>query len=193
MEAAQDTVVNKGRYGNREITILQNITIPRLQSVIEEEEQKTSTAVFVFVPETWLDQYLKTLLERKFRFHRTDLMDGTLYYAYYRWVGKDADRVPDASSSIEGVSALLLSPDKKMILFVKEHHTRWKLVSGAVNRAETVWDCAEREIREEVGLECVQGDKTQYLGGWNKKKSNMGSLMTISRASLCMQRHGTLK
>lgn len=165
MEAVQDVSVEKGRYGNREITLLQNIGIPRLHSVIEEEEQKTSTAVFVYVPEMWLDQYLKTLLERSFKFHRTDVKNGSTCYAYYRWIGKDADRVPDASSSIEGVSAMLLSPDKKMILFVKEHHTRWKLVSGAVNRAETAWDCAEREVKEEVGLSCLQ---STYLFALNQ-------------------------
>ena len=54
-------------------------------------------------------------------------------HVYYRWFGDPGhDMVPCYATSIEGVGALVLSPDEKKVLLVWEYGN-WKPVSGAVD------------------------------------------------------------
>ncbi len=52
------------------------------------------------------------------------------------------------------VSLLVLSPDEKEILLIKQYHQdRYILVAGYVNKGEDVEDALLRELKEETGLQ----------------------------------------
>ena len=52
------------------------------------------------------------------------------------------------------ISAIVLSPDKKEILLIKQYHKdRYILVAGYLNRGEDSETALLREIKEEIGLE----------------------------------------
>ena len=52
------------------------------------------------------------------------------------------------------VSLLVLSPDEKEILLIKQYHKdRYILVAGYINKGEDAEDAVLRELKEETGLE----------------------------------------
>ena len=60
-------------------------------------------------------------------------------HVYYRWFGDPGhDMVPCYATSIEGVGALVLSPDEKKVLLVWEYGN-WKPVSGAVDEVRRTY------------------------------------------------------
>ena len=91
---------------------------------------------------------------------------------YYKWMGEQYshDRVPSYATSIEGVAAVVLSPDEQRILLIWEYG-HWKLVQGAVDPGESKLFTVGREMREEVGIEVDHSFTAKYLGGWQKSKA----------------------
>ena len=85
---------------------------------------------------------------------------------YYRWLGDPAhDMVPGYATSIEGVGALVLSPDETKVLLVWEYGS-WKHVGGAIDEGESVLTTLARECREEVGIELDAAFAPVSVGGW---------------------------
>jgi len=78
--------------------------------------------------------------------------------------------VPHYATSIEGVGALVLSPDEKKILLVWEYGN-WKPVSGAVDEGESVLYTVAREMYEEVGLKVDDTFAPVSVGGWQMAKA----------------------
>jgi hypothetical protein len=74
------------------------------------------TAIYVELPEIDLEAgTIKLLREKDFAFHRFN--DGM--FVYYKWMGDPKhDMVPAYSTSIEGVGALLLSPDESKVRLI---------------------------------------------------------------------------
>eukprot|EP01119_Soliformovum_irregulare_P005772 TRINITY_DN17523_c0_g1_i1.p1 TRINITY_DN17523_c0_g1~~TRINITY_DN17523_c0_g1_i1.p1 ORF type:complete len:257 (-),score=70.89 TRINITY_DN17523_c0_g1_i1:40-810(-) len=170
-------VIKKGRYGNTEILIKSGMKDKDLVALMAKEEKKNDkSAVFLFVPEYMMPNHLQTILSRHYKLHRTQQMGNILNYVYYKWTAKGVDKVPAYASSVEGVTALILSPDEKKMLIVKEGQQFWKFVSGSVEQGETALEAIVREIQEEVGLEVDQEKPVFYLGGWNKKRVRFGCI-----------------
>ena len=89
----------------------------------------------------------------------------------FLYVNDIAAMVPAYATSIEGVTAVLLSPDEKNILSVWERGS-WNTPGGAVDRGENKFIALQREIREEVKVELDPNFKNfQYLGGWQVGKA----------------------
>jgi len=95
---------------------------------------------------------------------------------YYCWPGDPAhDMVPKYSSAIEGVNALLLSPDEEEVLLVFERGA-WTCPGGAVDEGECSLEAVAREVHEEVGVqvdwrsESVVRD-ARYLGGYQESRA----------------------
>ena len=86
---------------------------------------------------------------------------------YYRWPEACGhDMVPEYATSIEGVTAVMLSPDMTKVLLVWERGS-WATAGGAVNPGECKMAALAREIREEVNVEVDETwDGVCYLGGW---------------------------
>ena len=92
----------------------------------------------------------------------------------FLYVNDIAAMVPAYATSIEGVTAVLLSPDEKNILSVWERGS-WNTPGGAVDRGENKYIALEREVREEVGVALDPEFKDfQYLGGWQVGKARDG-------------------
>ena len=91
-------------------------------------------------------------------------------HVYYKWLGDpNHDMVPCYATSIEGVGALVLSPDEKKVLLVWEYGN-WKPLSGAVDQGESILEAAGREAGEECGVTLDDSFAPVYVGGWQAAK-----------------------
>ena len=136
-------------------------------------------AAYVGVPECLVEPRLMALLkERGFRYHHYHDEGGggggaagesgaSGEHIYYRWLGDPHhDRVPSYASSIEGVGALILSPDEADVLLVHEWGM-WKLVTGAIDVGESAMETVRRESTEEVGTALDPEFRPVCVGGWH--------------------------
>jgi 8-oxo-dGTP diphosphatase len=66
-----------------------------------------------------------------------------------------------------GVHIVLTDPDGRILLVRQPYRSRWYLPGGALRRGETFVQAAERELREETGLEIeltdIRGDIVQSV------------------------------
>ena len=132
-------------------------------------------AVYVGVHELETDSvFLGLLRARGFRYHHYQKPEvggahsdwHTGEFIYYRWMGDQGhDMVPSYATSIEGVSALYLSPDESKVLLIWEYGN-WKFVTGAVDEAESSLGSLIRELSEEVGGAVDPAFAPRYVGGW---------------------------
>jgi len=157
-------------------------TVPQLNAALDEaiERGKVSkVAVYVGVHELDAEPGVTALLRaRGFKYHhfapnepqpKTDA-GGSGYgvgeHIYYRWLGNPAhDMVPSYATSIEGVGALVLSPDEKKVLLIWEYGN-WKPVSGAVDEGESILFTLAREASEEVDVKLDHSFAPVSVGGW---------------------------
>ena len=84
-----------------------------------------------------------------------------------------AKMVPSYATSIEGVTGLVYSPDRTMVLGVWERGG-WNTPGGAVDEGEDKYTALTREIREEVGVKLDPSVHPTYLGGWQKGRARDG-------------------
>lgn len=73
------------------------------------------------------------------------------------------------------MSAIILSPDKKKTLLIKQYNTSfYRLVAGYVNKGESVEETVIREIKEEVNLDVISYKplKTAYYEKTNTLMCN---------------------
>lgn len=103
----------------------------------------------------------KSSLLSRFRFHHTRDGDELVYYS---WFGPALDRVPPYASSNGGVGVILFNRDFSKILLVHEYGV-WKPVTGLVGPAESKLAAAQREVKEEVGLD-MDASGVVFVGGW---------------------------
>jgi len=94
----------------------------------------------------------------------------TAELVYYCWPSTSIpDKVPNYSTSIEGVSGLVFSRDESKLLMVWERGA-WSTPGGAVNEGESKIDALERELFEEVACKVDRSwDGMRYLGGWQQQ------------------------
>ncbi len=91
-------------------------------------------------------------------------------HVYYKWCSAGKDMVPGFATSIEGSSALLLSPDESDILLVLEYG-RFGCPGGAIDVGEDALTAAKREVKEEVGLDVDPAFAPVFVGGYQKSRS----------------------
>ena len=65
--------------------------------------------------------------------------------------------------ALEGVGALILSPDNSEVLLVWEHG-HWKMITGNLDGCDSVVGTMRREVTEECGVELH--DDAHVVGGW---------------------------
>lgn len=146
----------KDKYQNTHLYPKFKISIDKFKDLIS----RINKAVFIHVPKYLLVNYFPILDAFEFKFYKYE----NEIYTYYLWKDKDKeDKVPAYSTSIEGVGAIILSPDENQVLLVEEWG-HWKFISGNVDPGENITATLEREIMEEVGLKI---DKDiSIIGGW---------------------------
>jgi len=151
------------------------------------ETKPFGTAVYVGVQELAMEPGVSSLLRaRGFQYHHFHTSRGrdgaggagSEYepgeHVYYRWLGDPThDLVPPYRTSIEGVGALLLSPDEKRVLLVWEYGN-WKPVSGAVDEGESSLRTVERELHEEVHVAVDHSFIARKVGGWQMARARDG-------------------
>jgi len=151
------------------------------------ETKPFGTAVYVGVQELAMEPGISSLLRaRGFQYHHFHASRGrdssggagSEYepgeHIYYRWLGDPThDLVPPYRTSIEGVGALLLSPDEKRVLLVWEYGN-WKPVSGAVDEGESSLRTIEREMHEEVHVPLDHSFIARKVGGWQMARARDG-------------------
>ena len=138
---------------------------------------KNPAAVYVALPERGLEaSHISGLLDLGFAYHHYRPQDESSgrggEFVYYKWPEGAAhgDRVPAYATSIEGVGAVLLSPDEQSVLLVWEYGC-WKPPTGAVDLGEGMLHAVTREVYEEVGLAVDTSYAPRYLGGWHTNQS----------------------
>ena len=133
--------------------------------------------MYLVVSENVLATVLPLILVLKMKFHH--YQDN--YYTYYWWKVKSIeDKVPEYATAVEGVGALILSPDRTEVLLVWEYG-KWKLVTGAVKAGETILDTLFREVKEEVGIDLYEN--VLSVGKWHIAKSRFGlSMMNFTHS-----------
>ena len=93
---------------------------------------------------------------------------------YYAWPGDTDDMVPVYSTSVEGATALVFSPDETRLLLVWERGG-WSTPGGAVNAGEGKLDALAREVGEEVGVALdEEWEGVRFLGGYQQEKARDG-------------------
>ena len=78
--------------------------------------------------------------------------------------------VPSYSTSIEGATAICLSPDGTKVLLVWERLC-WTTPGGAVDPGECKVEALRRELMELLGAELDENAEMQYVGGWSKGRA----------------------
>ena len=97
-----------------------------------------------------------------FRLHHAKYQQNQEYphFALTRWLDESReDQIPHYSSHVIGANGLVLHPDCKHVLLVKEKYwfvnqePQWKFPGGLVDVNEFLCVAAEREVQEETGVE----------------------------------------
>jgi len=154
--------------------------IQRVSSVVHQEAEERSCALWVSVSEGAMHaSTLQLLREQDFVFHHTrgyndpllpSPSSETVEFAFYKWVGKEQDRVPPYSSSIEGVVGLILSPDGQQVLCVWEGGC-YQMPGGALHPGEDLFSALARELQEELGVELDVEHSPLFLGGYQSSNA----------------------
>lgn len=153
-------------------------TVRALMDRIEEalaEAASVPAAVYVTLAETSVDaEHIRAIRARGFSFHHfieASSPGAPNELVYYAWPKGDAhDMVPAYATSIEGICALLLSPDEQRVLLVWEWGG-WKCPTGAVDCGESKLGALARECWEETGVRVDNSFAPVYLGGWHCSKA----------------------
>ena len=167
--------IRLGRFDSVTIAIVREEDPTLLELAIRGRTESPKGAVYIEIPEKLLSLYLDILLYFRCKFHH--YLNGA--YTYYIWNVKDdsgnpiEDKVPAYATSIEGVGALILSPDLTKVLLVWEYG-KWKMVTGAMKAGESPVATLRREIQEEVGLEIM--DDVCRVGGWHISRSRFNEI-----------------
>ncbi|MFZ2193326.1 MAG: NUDIX hydrolase [Candidatus Moraniibacteriota bacterium] len=67
-----------------------------------------------------------------------------------------------------GAFAIILDEEKKVLLCHRRDYDLWNLPGGGVEAGEAPWECAVREVKEEVGLDV----EIDYLAGIYSKNNS---------------------
>jgi 8-oxo-dGTP pyrophosphatase MutT (NUDIX family) len=146
---------------------------------LTEFQKRGRGAFYVAIAESshTVPEAVQWMLQNNFTFHHympgqtttQTKVEGEL--VYYRWCGDPSnDKVCQYATSVEGMSALLLSPDEREVLLVWEYGT-WKSVSGAILAGETMLQAGAREVFEEVGVRLNTSFAPLLVGGFVKPKA----------------------
>lgn len=146
--------VHKGHYNGWWLRIHgESFSEQDLKDAITTLETKATSAVYVAFAEHVFSgpKFYPILHSLGYQFHHYIKNE----FVYYRWVDpKRHDMVPTYATSIEGGSAIVLSPDMERVFLVKElARPFWGLPGGAVNLAEGAYAAMERELREEASVQ----------------------------------------
>lgn len=161
-----------GRFETQEIHTSEGTTPSELHEAIVEKKRTAPRSIFVYVPELNLANLLPTILSERLKFHHYLNNE----YVYYFWNRTDVeDKVPEYATAIEGIAALILSPDNTEVLLVWEY-SNWKPVTGAVHSGDSTIDTLSREVWEEVGLELDPTFKLKCVGGWNYTRARFNTI-----------------
>src|SRR4051794_29526689 len=66
----------------------------------------------------------------------------------------DDPNAPAANSLVPAASAVVVDGDGRVLLHRRRDNDRWALPGGKMELGESIGECAEREVKEETGLDC---------------------------------------
>ena len=118
-------------------------------------------AIFVHVTRHQYRCLGEVIDAREFRLYGMNAKKQTIQF-----VGHEPDNLPEYMTSIEGVAAIVLSPNAEQVLLAFEYG-KWKAITGAVAIGESPMTTVVREVAEEVGVTLVDGGKHMaWVGAW---------------------------
>jgi len=146
------------------------VPIGEVEATLDLLLQNASGAVYLAIPEEILCKYYNIVGNYHMKFHHYQ----NNIYTYYIWnvegpSGPIEDKVPAYCSSIEGVGAIILSPDEKKILLVWEYG-KWKIVTGSLKPGESLIETVFREVSEEVSVK-LDPNYIISIGEWHISKA----------------------
>ncbi|GAB5354926.1 hypothetical protein AAMO2058_000161300 [Amorphochlora amoebiformis] len=152
-DIGHDAVIQAARFGNYWIRIRRpGISPSDLVAWMKTCESKKKAGVHIGIPQHLVTQALigaMTTMGYKFYTYH----ERTNELCWYKWARIGVpDKVPKYATSIEGGGVIVLSPDEKKVLLVKERG-RYLRAGGALDTGESCLDTALRECREETGVE----------------------------------------
>ena len=94
---------------------------------------------------------------------------------YACWSGSGPSLIPAWATSVEGATAVALSPDEESVLLVWERGA-WNTPGGAVNPGELKLDTLAREVMEELAAAVDPSFVPIYVGGWQQAHARDGAV-----------------
>lgn len=162
--------IKNGPFSSK-LVYINGSTLETFNKTIAVLKEEVKGAIFVIIPKHELKIYLDIMI-KEYKPHYISPIDGS--YTYYIWTDTSVeDKVAEAATSIEGIAALILSPDLTEVLLVHEYG-KWKAVTGSVKSGDTKLDTLFREVKEETNIDIDETTEPMYVGGWNRCKAKYG-------------------
>jgi len=156
-------IIKLGSFSAIDIIPLNEEGSKRLEEALKlAESHQTKGAVNVHIPEKLMQYAVGAVIQNNYTF----LTFFEKKYFYYKWLHASIpNRVPEVSIARLGAGGILFSPDEKFICLIYERGV-WGRVCGAVDRGETSYNAAIREVKEETGAEVDESYPPLVVGGW---------------------------
>lgn len=175
----KDIIVQGGWYGSLFVRALTgNVTPGQLKEFLKECEDKKSGAVYAAFPQSLMANdangrlWLGAVLLLGYKHHHLHKETGE--HIYYKWTKDTTDMVPEYATSVEGGGVLVVSPDEKEVLLVRNvgwTDAHWARPGGATLAGESCLQAALRECKEETEAEIDDNFPSQLVASYNKPKA----------------------
>ena len=119
-------------------------------------DQNQATAIWLYFNLSHAHHLPSLIEEHGFKIHHSKYINEKPEFVVTKWLKSDReDPIPHFSSHCLGVGGVVIHPDQKRMLMIKEkygNNPKWKIPGGLVDIGETLEKAAIREVYEETGI-----------------------------------------
>jgi ADP-ribose pyrophosphatase YjhB (NUDIX family) len=105
------------------------------------------------------------------------------------YVGGVRKAVGDMVLIITAVRAVIYDQEGKVLLIRRSDNGKWALPAGAQELGESIYDCMQREVKEETGLDVIEAEpislytdpKYDYVTAYGKKYQSFAVVFHVKK------------